>query len=158
MQGEMQVQRPTLFQVAMADVRIYQFFSVLALLGSLGILLTFFSRFLEPGIVALIGAAIAGGLLFRRVRLMRHLLAQAVEATGQITSIRRPLLVSRSRSRYRVKYRYTFQEQEYDNTCLISTYTRQMEIEPGDAVTVLLDPEHPQHALLPALYLDSPQW
>lgn len=145
---------PTLFQVAILDVPIYQLFSLMALCGAFGVGLGFFRGYVGIGALCLLGAAVFGALLVWRIRRFHAILSYAMGVSGRVVAIRRPTLAQQGRYRYRITFTYSVAGQDYRRVCRISQLAQQMNrIQPGDAVTVLVHPTSPQHALVPALYL-----
>ncbi len=146
--------RPALFDVVLADVRVYQTFSIAVILTSLGVLLLFASYWL-PGALLLLGALLAGGATYRRVRLFQAILTHGTPASAQITLLRYPRFAQRGRYRFRIEYRYTYGNQEYQGRTLVSLMAQQMHLQAGEHVVVLVYPPAPRHALLPRIYLET---
>jgi hypothetical protein len=144
---------PSLFQIALQDVRMYQFFSTGVLLVSLGLMIALFTAYTLVGILALLVGCVPVALLFWRVRLFRAILEHAEEATGQVVAMRRPLLARRGHARYRLDYTYTYQGRDYQATYLVSMPVQHVNVSAGDEVTVLVHRNRPQHALIPSLYM-----
>jgi hypothetical protein len=144
---------PSLFQIAVHDVRIYQLFSIAVLLGSLGLLIAFSTRYTAIGLIAFLVGSVAAALLFWRVRLFRAILEYADEVTGQIVAMRRPLLARHGHARYRLDYTYTYGGQDYRTSYLVSMPVQHVTLSAGDTVTVLVHRHRPRHALIPSIYM-----
>jgi hypothetical protein len=144
---------PSLFQIAVQDVRIYQFFSSAVLLISLGLMIALFTAYRPIGVLALLVGCIPAVLCFWRVRLFRAILEHAEEATGQVVAMRRPLLARHGHARYRLDYIYTYQGRDYRTAYLVSMPVQRVALSAGDEVTVLVHRYRPQHALIPSLYM-----
>jgi hypothetical protein len=146
-------QHPSLWQIFLHDVRIYQFFSGTVLFGSLGTGLLLTTAYTLWGIGCLLVAVGTGAMLARRISVFQAILVHAADVPGMITSIRRPTSASSGRYRYRVTYRYTYCDQEYNGVCFISQVVRAMEaVQPGHSVKVLAHRDRPHLSLLPELY------
>jgi hypothetical protein len=150
---ETSVQHPSLWLIFLHDVRIYQFFSGTVLFGSLGIGLLLTTTYTMWGIGCVLVASITGTMLARRIALFQSILAEPIDVSGMITSIRRPTAASSGRYRYRVTYRYIYRDQEYQGVCFISQVVRAMEaVQPGRPIEVLAHRDKPHFSLLPELY------
>jgi hypothetical protein len=150
---EHQIASPSLFQIAVQDVRIYQFFSSAVLLISLGLMIAIFTAYTPIGVLSLLVGCIPAALLFWRLRLFRAILEHAEEATGRVVALRRPLLARRGHARYRLDYTYTYQGREYRAAYLVSMPVQHVTLSAGDEVAVLVHRNRPQHALIPSLYM-----
>lgn len=150
---ETPVQHPSLWQIFLHDVRIYQFFSGTVLFGGLGIGLLVTTTYALWGIGCLLVATVTGTLLARRISVFRFILAHSIDVPGMITSIRRPTSATSGRYRYRVTYCYTYRDQEYQGVCFVSQVVRAMEtVQPGQSIRVLAHRDRPQLSLLSELY------
>jgi hypothetical protein len=145
-------QRPTLFQVAVADVRTYQFFGSTLLFLCFGVLLLFSTSYATVGIAVLLLGLVFGGALAWRVYRFHILLARGVPIPGMLVAIRRPMFASKGRYRFRFDCTYTYTEQEYRHRARVSLLAQRVAFEAGDTVTVLLDPDRPRRAMIPDLY------
>jgi hypothetical protein len=144
---------PSLFQIALQDVRIYQFFSTAVLLISLGLMIAIFTVYTPIGVISLLVGCIPAALLFWRLRLFRAILEHAEEATGQVVAMRRPLLARRGHARYRLDYTYIYQGRDYRTSYLVSMPVQHVDLSAGDTVRVLVHRNRPQHALIPSIYM-----
>ncbi len=150
---EEQSQQPSLFQIVVADVRIYQFFSLAVLAASFGIILSLVAAYALAGLALLLAALVFAALLAWRVHLFRSLLRQAIEVSGTVESVRRPKLASRGRFRHRITYTYSYQGRSYAGMCRLSMPIEALTVQPGDRVTVLVSSDMPQRSLIPILYM-----
>lgn len=153
---ETPAQHPSLWQIFLHDVRIYQFFSGTVLCGSLGVGLLLTTSYILWGVGCLLVTVVTGVMLARRISVFQSILAHAIDVPGMITSIRRPTSASSGRYRYRVTYRYTYRDQEYHGICFISQVVRAMEaVQPGCSIRILIHKDRPNLSLLPELYREQ---
>jgi hypothetical protein len=92
----------------------------------------------------------SGGILFifPRIRMNRRLYHQGRIAEGRVITKEDP---QGSHRGSRIVYRYLYEENEYEGET--RTHWIVEELQTGDEVKVLLNPEKPSQSLLPALYL-----
>jgi hypothetical protein len=90
---------------------------------------------------------IAIPLLTVRVRSFQSLFRRGVELPGRITDI------SFYRDRGRIEYTYSYQGQTYQGANAIQKTGRAQALQPGAEVTLLVDPDKPDRALIRDLYV-----
>ncbi len=152
----MAVQIPSLFQIALTDVRIQQWINSSGVLNLFGLLLVFAPGYRSFGLVLLVGAGALGAAIVWRMRYFRALLDHAEEVPGEVVSVRRSLLFARrGRSSSQYIYTYTYQQQHYRGTCFTIQMPRATAVQPGETVVVLVHRERPQQAIVPRLYTNT---
>ena len=86
--------------------------------------------------------------IFPRMRLHWRLYHEGRTAEGRVITKK---IVPRPHSGSRIVYRYMYEEEEYEEET--RTHWIVEDLQAGDEVTVLLNPEKPSQSLLPVLYL-----
>jgi len=97
---------------------------------------------------ALVGAIIIGiPLTIWRISVIQKLFERSLETPGKISGL------FFSRDRGRVEFSYTFEGQNYTSGSSIMKNKRTERLLPGSQVTLMVDPQKPQNAMIRDLYL-----
>jgi len=97
--------------------------------------------------LGLIATVVGIPLLLWRVRSFQSMFRRGIQVRGRITD------VSFYRDRGRVEYSYTYEGQTYAGGNAVQKTGRSEALQPGGEVTLLVDPEKPQRAVIRDLYV-----
>lgn len=95
-----------------------------------------------PAVITVMGVV----AVMRRVRLVRNVFAHGVEAPGTVQSA-----TTTRGSQTRIDFTYTYAGQAYSGSNVVSG--AHVGGKPGDAITVVLDPQRPKRAFIRDLYV-----
>ncbi len=97
--------------------------------------------------MAIVATVVGIPLLVWRLRSFQAHFARGVEVTGRVIAI------GFRRDRGRVQYTYTYQGQSYQGANALHKTRKTQGIQPGDEVTLLVDPDNPKRALIRDIYV-----
>lgn len=142
---------PSFFRMVSRDRLSYAGF-ILWVMGaaSLVVLPILFRNMSTVGALVFATFPFCGGavFIFPRMRLHRRLYREGRKTEGRVITKKD---VTRPRSGSRIVYCYMYEEEEYKEEA--RTHWIVEDLQAGDEVAVLLNPEKPSQSLLPVLYL-----
>ncbi|MCE9548007.1 MAG: DUF3592 domain-containing protein [Planctomycetia bacterium] len=97
-----------------------------------------------------LGSAAAAYFAIRRAKRIAAVIDEGVPVTGTLTEVSFNL----RKQTGQVVYRYTYQDTDYESWAAVFRNIGSKNLEPGDPVDLVLDPERPTVAFIKAMYVE----